>query len=244
MTQFLTELDTATTIFPPTEYALSEPNGLLAIGGDLSADRLKRAYQSGIFPWFSEEDPLLWWSPDPRCVFDIASFRVSRSLKKSLRRCGYTISVNRAFDEVVAGCAGPREQESGTWILPEMAHAYGELHRQGAAHSIEVWAGETLVGGLYGVCSGRQFSGESMFFRQTDASKVALTGLVALLHSTGARWIDCQIANPHLISLGAIEVPRKQYIEQLNLEICTVLPEEHWVARDITGLVSDYAGIN
>ncbi|RCU52427.1 leucyl/phenylalanyl-tRNA--protein transferase [Corallincola holothuriorum] len=244
MTQFITELDPTNYAFPPTEQALQDPNGLLAIGGDLSAERLRRAYQSGIFPWFSEDEPLLWWSPDPRCVFEIETFRTPRSLRKSLRRSGFTISVNQAFDQVIQGCAAPRVTESGTWIVPEMALAYNQLHRQGVAHSIEIWHENALVGGLYGVCSGRQFSGESMFFRMTDASKVALIALISIMHGTGAKWIDCQVTNPHLTSLGAIEVSRADYIEQLNMEICYNTDNTLWQPRNITHQVFDYVGLS
>jgi leucyl/phenylalanyl-tRNA--protein transferase len=244
MAQFITQLDETNYDFPPVELALRDPDGLLAIGGDLSPARLVNAYRSGIFPWFSDDDPLLWWSPDPRCVFDISEYQYAKSAKKHLKRVPFSITLNHAFSEVVAACAAPRGSQNGTWILPEMAEAYAELHRQGVAHSIEVWHQQQLVGGLYGVCCGRQFSGESMFYRKSEASKIALTALITILKETEARWIDCQLPNPHLLSLGAKIISRKEYIAQLEKEIEHDLGREFWAPKALTHQVYSYVGLN
>jgi leucyl/phenylalanyl-tRNA--protein transferase len=202
--------------FPPVDAALTEPNGLLAAGGDLSPERLLDAYRRGIFPWSAEDEPMLWWSPDPRMVLFVDELRVSRSLRRRLRARALRVTADTAFADVVAGCADPRRDGDGTWITSEVAHAYGELHRLGHAHSIETWAGEELVGGLYGVSIGRMFYGESMFARASDASKVALACFARQL----ARWrfemIDCQMSTSHLASLGAREIPRRQFLARLK----------------------------
>ena len=198
--------------FPPVDQALVSPNGLLAAGADLSVARLLAAYRRGIFPWFSEGDPVLWWSPDPRMVLRVDQLRVSRSLARLMRRGHWRVTADTAFDAVVGACAAPRGGAPGTWILPEMREAYGRLARQGAAHSVEVWEADELAGGLYGVAVGRMFFGESMFSRRSSASKVALAALVAQL----ARWefelVDCQMSTPHLASLGAEEIPRAEFL--------------------------------
>lgn len=197
--------------FPPPELALIEPNGLLALGGDLSCKRLIQAYSKGIFPWFNEDEPILWWSPDPRMVLFPAELKISRSLRKALQKHDYQISVDCSFDQVIAACAMPRRNQSGTWINPGMIKAYRELHRMGHAHSVETWIDGKLAGGLYGVALGRVFFGESMFSRTTNASKIAFVHLVKQL----ARWrfgiIDCQMKTAHLTSLGAREIPRRQF---------------------------------
>ncbi|MDQ2639384.1 MAG: leucyl/phenylalanyl-tRNA--protein transferase [Pseudomonadota bacterium] len=201
--------------FPPVEQALREPAGLLAAGGDLSAERLAAAYSRGIFPWFSEGEPILWWSPDPREVLFPAEFHRSRSLLRSLRRQALRITRDTAFAEVVAACAATRAAR-GTWITPEMQSAYLQLHQRGIAHSVEVWAGAELVGGLYGVRTGRVFSGESMFSRRDDASKAALAWLVDGCPAAGIELIDCQMPSAHLRSLGSRAVSRAQYLEFLG----------------------------
>ncbi len=223
--------------FPPVDEALHEPNGLLAIGGDLTPARLLDAYRHGIFPWFNAEDPILWWSPDPRMVLFPREFRISRSLRKTLAKRQYAVRMDCAFAQVMRACAAPRRGQPGTWIHEEMIAAYTALHRMGYAHSVEVWmpkpAGQLhagleagrprasddeweLAGGLYGVAIGRMFYGESMFSRRTDASKIALAHLSAQL----ARWnfgmIDCQMNTPHLASLGAREIPRTEFIRRLQ----------------------------
>jgi leucyl/phenylalanyl-tRNA--protein transferase len=202
--------------FPPAADALDEPNGLLAWGGDLSSERLRAAYRLGIFPWYSQGQPPLWWSPDPRAVFDSDRIRLPRRFRRLLRRSGWVVRADTCFDDVVGACArAPRPGQDGTWILPAMREAYGRLHRLGHAHSIEVFDGECLVGGLYGVASGEMFSAESMFSGQSGGSKVALAALGHWLSVWGWPLVDAQIANPHLLSLGAYELPRRAYLAHL-----------------------------
>jgi leucyl/phenylalanyl-tRNA--protein transferase len=206
--------------FPATEQALSYPNGLLAVGGDLSIERLVEAYKQGIFPWYEDPQPILWWSPDPRSVLFPAEFKLSRSLRKTLRRGTFRISCDHAFHRVLSGCAAPRARERGTWITNSMARAYMGLHRAGHAHSIEVWdANAQLVGGLYGVVQGRVFFGESMFSRTADASKAALVALIYLMQQHGYEVIDCQVESAHLNSMGARNISRldfEQYLAQTS----------------------------
>ena len=202
--------------FPPVEEAMADPNGLLAAGADLSMQRLLDAYRRGIFPWFGEDDPLLWWSPDPRMVLMPGELHVSRSLRRVIRSGRYRVTLDTAFAEVMAGCAEPREDDAGTWITAEMVAAYGRLAALGFAHSVEVWSDTDLVGGLYGVAIGRMFYGESMFSRRSDASKVALATLVWQLERWGFEMIDCQMSTSHLASLGAREIPRAEFVETLR----------------------------
>lgn len=213
-------LDHATP-FPPLASALSEPNGLLCAGGDLAPARLLSAYRQGIFPWFGPEDPLLWWSPDPRMVLFPGEFKIQRSLRKTLRKGGYQVRFDSAFAQVIGACSStPRPGQNGTWIVPEICRAYGRLHELGFAHSVETWVegdtGPVLVGGLYGIAIGRMFYGESMFSHRTDASKIALAHLVVFLEKQGFGMIDCQMNTKHLASLGAREIPRQQFIERLQ----------------------------
>ncbi len=200
--------------FPPVEHALQEPNGLLCAGGDLSMARLLDAYRHGIFPWYSGDQPILWWSPDPRMVLKVAEFRVSRSLAKSRRNRGYEMRVDTCFGRVLEECAAARDG-GGTWLLADMREAYSRLHDAGHAHSFETWRDGELVGGLYGVALGRMFYGESMFSRATDASKVALAALVDELRARGWPLIDCQVHTPLLESLGAREIPRADFLREL-----------------------------
>ena len=202
--------------FPPVDDAMRDPNGLLAAGGDLSPARLLDAYSRGIFPWFSDNDPLLWWSPDPRMVLWLPQLHVSRSLRRTLRSGRYTVTLDTAFDQVMAGCAAPRSDEDGTWITAEMTEAYTRLARLGHAHSAETWSRGRLVGGLYGVAIGRMFFGESMFSRSSDASKVAIARLVRQLERWGFELIDCQMATTHLASLGAREIPRREFLAHVD----------------------------
>ncbi|HEY8085524.1 MAG TPA: leucyl/phenylalanyl-tRNA--protein transferase [Methylophilaceae bacterium] len=203
--------------FPPLNDALKQPNGLLAIGGDLSTERLLDAYRHGIFPWFSPGEPILWWSPHPRMVMVPAELHISRSLQKRLKRPDYKVSFNRDFRQVMNMCATvPRDGQAGTWIVPEMIEAYCELHRLGYAHSVEVWQGEALVGGLYGVALGQMFFAESMFHLITDASKIALITLVRQLQVSGVGMMDCQLHTQHLASLGAREISRDEYSLKLS----------------------------
>ncbi|HET9579932.1 MAG TPA: leucyl/phenylalanyl-tRNA--protein transferase [Usitatibacter sp.] len=205
--------------FPPVSKALRSPNGLLCAGGDLSPRRLVEAYRHGIFPWFSEGDPILWWSPDPRMVLFPGELKVSRSLRKVVQRGIYETRVDTAFSDVMQACAEPRAGQHGTWIMPEMIAAYTKLHHMGFAHSVESWRDGELVGGLYGVALGQVFFGESMFARAPDASKVALVRLVERLEAQGCRVIDCQQATAHLASLGAREIPRKDFSKLLQESI-------------------------
>jgi leucyl/phenylalanyl-tRNA--protein transferase len=201
--------------FPPVSEALRDPDGLLCAGGDLSTERLLEAYRRGIFPWFSAGQPILWWSPDPRAVLLPGEFRVSRSLPKTLRNRGFETSFDRAFDEVMRRCADRRLRPEGTWISPQMRVAYQRLHAEGFAHSVETWLEGRLVGGLYGVGLGRVFFGESMFSLERDASKVALKHLVDAACERGVTMIDCQVASPHLTSLGARSIPRPDFVARL-----------------------------
>ena len=197
--------------FPPVHYA--EPDGLLAVGGDLSPERLLLAYRQGIFPWYSPQEPILWWSPDPRLVLFPEEVRISKSLKRLLRKQVFQVTADEDFREVVVQCAAVRvESGEGTWIVPEMLDAYCRLHEIGYAHSIESRCDGELVGGLYGVALGKVFFGESMFMRKTDASKAAFAHLTARLHAWGYDIVDCQVATPHLMSLGAREISRKAFL--------------------------------
>ena len=202
--------------FPPVESAMRRPNGLLAAGADLSVDRLLNAYAHGIFPWFNEGEPLLWWSPDPRMVLFVNELRVSRSLRKRIRARTFDVTMDTAFVDVMSACGETRRDGEGTWISPEMIEAYAELHRLGHAHSVEARAEGQLVGGLYGVAIGRMFFGESMFTLQPDASKVALAHLVGQLERWGFAMIDCQVATPHLGSRGAREIPRDEFVARVD----------------------------
>jgi leucyl/phenylalanyl-tRNA--protein transferase len=216
--------------FPPVGRAWDEPNGLLAVGGDLSIKRLLNAYKSGIFPWFGPREPIYWWSPDPRTVLFPEHLRITRSLRKSLRNKGYRISFDTCFAEVVDACAAPRAYARETWITHEMHTAYCRLHAADIAHSVEVWnRDDELVGGLYGVAVGGIFSGESMFSREPDTSKIALTALAWHLHHWGFVAIDCQIENPHLMSMGAENIPRNEYLALLQTNLLHPSPRE-WKA--------------
>lgn len=202
--------------FPPLDKAEKDPNGLLAIGGDLSPARLLEAYQRGIFPWFNEGQNILWWSPDPRMVLYPNEFHASRSLKKNIRKFGYRFSVNKAFDKVIRACAEPRSYSSETWINQQMQQAYQQLHKLGYAHSVEIWQEDELVGGLYGIALGEVFFGESMFSTNTDASKAAFQALCQLLKRLEFHFIDCQVYSEHLETLGAREITRDDFEIQLK----------------------------
>tara|TARA_Y100001934_G_C12129373_1_gene667088 strand:- start:188 stop:883 length:696 start_codon:yes stop_codon:yes gene_type:complete len=214
--------------FPPLEAA--SPEGLLAVGGDLNPDRLLSAYRQGIFPWYSDDQPILWWSPDPRAVLYPSKLHISKSLRKSLRTRGFEVSADRAFSPVIAACAESRNVGEGTWITSGMQEAYCALHRMGYAHSVETWHNGELVGGLYGLAIGKVFFGESMFSRIADASKTALVGLATSLAAHGYRFIDCQVVSEHLTSLGAEAAPRDRFASELNEAVG--LPDKaarwHW----------------
>jgi len=207
--------------FPDVSLALREPDGLLAVGGDLAPDRILAGYRKGIFPWYSDDQPILWWSPDPRTVLFPERFKVSRSLRKTLRKGRFTVTMDQAFEQVIRGCAAPRRSGSGTWITRDMAAAYTALHHQGYAHSVECWLDGRLAGGMYGVAIGRIFFGESMFSRVTDASKVAFAYLARQLFAWNFALIDCQVHSAHLASLGAEQITRRDFTACL----------ETWCAR-------------
>ena len=224
----LTWLKRDTLTFPPLAKAMREPNGLLAAGGDLSADRLIQAYRHGCFPWFSEGQPILWWSPDPRTVLLPEELHVSRSLGKLLRQQRYQVSFDRDFAAVIQACAAPRDYADGTWITDNMQNAYIELHARGHAHSVEVWDNGELVGGLYGLAMGQLFFGESMFSRADNASKFGFVTLVRQLQAWGFVLIDCQMPTDHLESLGARSIPRTQFAEYLRNHLDQPTPAQ-WV---------------
>lgn len=217
---FVLRADSKDLRFPPPH--LASPEGLLAIGGDLRYERLLQAYRQGVFPWYNSGQPILWWSPDPRTVLFPDRLKVTHSLKKTLRRRKFAVTLDRNFTRVIQGCAGRRRHgalgttEGGTWITAEMQSAYCRLHELGYAHSVETWLGDEIVGGLYGVALGAAFFGESMFSTETDASKVALVHLVRQLQAWGYNFIDCQLRSDHLLSLGAEEIPRRDFITRLD----------------------------
>jgi leucyl/phenylalanyl-tRNA---protein transferase len=209
--------------FPDPSTALKTPNGLLAVGGDLQPMRLLQAYQRGIFPWFDDDQPPLWWTPDPRMVLFPHELHISHSLHKAIRNTTFMLSSDQAFTDVVAACAAPRKGAHGTWITEEMQTAYLKLHELGFAHSLEVWDDGMLVGGLYGLALGKMFFGESMFSRRNNASKIAFVHVVKTLGAAGVHLVDCQVANPHLESLGARTIPRKDFMQ--FLPSCTKVPK-------------------
>jgi leucyl/phenylalanyl-tRNA--protein transferase len=224
-------------VFPPPDQA--DPSGLLAIGGDLSSERLLTAYRLGIFPWYSEGDPILWWSPNPRVIIEPAKFHVSRRLRQKLRQRRFVTTFDRAFDQVIEACATtPRAGQKGTWITTEMKEAYIRLHTEGFAHSVESWRDDTLAGGIYGVSLGRCFFGESMFFHVTDGSKAAFAALAERLTEWKFDLIDAQMNNPHLVSLGAKEIPRRVFLARLQkaLGYPTLLGSWHATRRPSMGI--------
>jgi len=227
----LVQLSRHSIAFPSPEGALREPNGLLALGGDLSPARLLMAYQRGIFPWFSPGDPILWWSPDPRAVLWPNAFHVSRSMMRFHKTSPYRVTLNHAFGKVIEGCAGNRDE--GTWITDSIVLAYHRLHELGHAHSIEVWRDTELVGGMYGVAQGTLFCGESMFSRAVNASKTALLVFCDEFMRQGGKLIDCQVLNDHTASLGAVEMPRRHYLDALDVLRTERLPLHFWVPRTL-----------
>ncbi|TPG65131.1 leucyl/phenylalanyl-tRNA--protein transferase [Ewingella americana] len=233
----LVKLEANSFNFPDPETALQEPNGLLALGGDLTLPRLLSAYHQGVFPWFDPGEMILWWSPDPRAVLFPSERHVSRSLRRFMRQEPYRFTLNRAFSDVVNACAQQREE--GTWIGPLVKRGYQELHDAGHAHSVEVWSGDALVGGMYGVNVGGLFCGESMFTRQINASKCAV--MIFCQHFTryGGELIDCQVLNPHTASLGAREIPRRQFLQLLSRLSQHQLPPECWLPQDLSPRYED-----
>ena len=235
----LYQLNDNSLAFPPVELALTEPNGLLAVGGDLQPQRLINAYSQGIFPWFSANDPLLWWSPDPRAIINVADLRINRTLRKALKKSPYKITLNTAFEQVIALCSDAPFRDDGTWILPDMQRAYVNLHQLGFAHSIEVWQKKsfnetTLVGGLYGVAINGFFSGESMFYTSPNASKFALVALAQLLSSMEIDFIDCQLLNDFLSDMGATEISRENFLVFKQTAINKEVAADFWQPRELS----------
>ena len=220
--------------FPALSSALLEPNGLLAFGDDLSPQLIIQAYQSGIFPWFSDGDPVMWWSPNPRGIIKIDEIRINKTLTKVLKRNEFKVTLNKDFEQVIELCADAPFRTEETWIVNPMLSAYKKLHQQGYAHSIEVWQNDQLVGGLYGVAINGYFSGESMFYKQSNASKVALAYLANLLKSIEVTFIDCQMLNPFLASMGCIEVTREYFIAQQSMAKAIIPPCHFWQAKTLS----------
>ena len=221
--------------FPPGREALDAPNGLLAWGGDLQPRRLLRAYRAGVFPWYSEGQPLLWWSPAPRCVILPAEVHLSRRTRRRYNSGCYRLTADCAFEQVIAACAEPRAYERGTWITAEMQSAFTRLHGMGHAHSVEVWQGEELRGGIYGLAVGAAFFGESMFSRSVDASKIALVALCRLLEDERFGLLDCQVGNPHLFRMGAVELSRKDFEKRLAQLVDQPRETGYWHERAVFG---------
>ena len=215
--------------FPPIETALTEPNGLLAASSDLTPERVLDAYRQGIFPWYSDDQPVLWWSPDPRMVLVVDELRVTRSLRRRIRQQPYEIRADTAFRSVVEHCANARRRgQLGTWITPEIVDAYTTLHERGNAHCVEAWRDGDLVGGLYGICIGRIFFGESMFANEPDASKIALVHLIAMLRARDIPLVDCQQATVHLASFGARSIPRRMFADRVAALVHSTAPPGPW----------------
>lgn len=233
MVIYLPELSADPTVFPPLEQALTEPDGLLAMGGDLSTERLFCAYRQGVFPWFSEGDPLLWWSPSTRAAFAPKSLRINRSLQKQLKKNNYCIRLNQHFAKVIDACSQPRAKQAGTWIVSSMKEAYLALHHAGHAHCVEVWQHDELIGGCYGVQVGQLFCGESMFNTQPNAAKIALCALQVQLQRFGGGWIDCQLMNPFLQQLGAQPETRSDYLVRLAALKELPLSHECWKSQTL-----------
>ena len=214
--------------FPDISDAMQEPNGLLAAGGDLSSERLLYAYRKGIFPWFDDGQPILWWSPDPRCVLRPADFNTSSRLRRSMASSDATISINQSFTEVIHACAGPRRSEQGTWITPDMVAAYESLRADGWAHSIEIRENGELTGGIYGLAIGKVFFGESMFSRKSNASKLAMLALCQILEENEFALIDCQVVSRHLMTLGAVSMPRAEFAFLLDSACPELTRFDNW----------------
>ncbi len=217
--------------FPDVESSLTDPDGLLAAGGDLSARRLIAAYARGIFPWYEEGQPILWWCPDPRCILWPADLHISRRLRQQMRNSSAELHFNSAFSDVVRECAGERRSQQGTWITDEMTAAYEQLHEDGWAHSVEIWDDGVLVGGLYGICIGKVFFGESMFSKRPNTSKMAMLGLVTHMRSSGIELIDCQVVSRHLMTLGARVIPRTEFTGFLATACHPPVPQHNWPAQ-------------
>ncbi|MFC0116776.1 leucyl/phenylalanyl-tRNA--protein transferase [Pseudoalteromonas xiamenensis] len=233
MSQQLVILSHSNITFPSPSQALTDPDGLLAIGGDLSIDRLKAAYSHGIFPWFNDEEPILWWSPSQRGVIELDDFHVSKSTKKTYRKLRLEVSVNKAFSQVIEACRAQRLDKEGTWINPDMIAAYQLAHKAGIAHSLEIWLEGRLVGGLYGIMQNGVFCGESMFYNITDASKIAMWQLVLWLKRHNAHFIDCQLLNPYLATLGAKSISREEFLTKLKAARNYNVPNTMWQPQSL-----------
>ena len=233
MTRAIPWITSNSSTFPDLTTALNEPNGLLAFGDDLSPQRIFQAYQNGIFPWFSDGEPVMWWSPDPRGIINISQLVINKTLKKVIKRNTFTVTINKDFNQVISLCADAPFRQEETWIVDPMIAAYRLLHEQGKAHSIEVWHNEQLVGGLYGVAVNGYFSGESMFYRQSNASKIALVYLAKLLKSINVEFIDCQMLNLFLANMGCIEVTREQFLEYQSAAKKIIPPINFWQTKTL-----------
>ena len=233
MTPVIYKLHPTQIEFPSATAALADPNGLLALGGDLSPERLINAYRNGIFPWYSDTDPLLWWSPDPRGILELDDYIINRSFAKFLKKNPYTCSINRAFKDVITLCSQVPRGDQGTWITSEMVNAYIRLHQLGYAHSIEVWDGKSLVGGLYGIMVGGCFCGESMFHLKSNASKVAYRALVYWMKKHQADFIDCQLQNEFLQTMGVSEISRELYLQKLAIARQAKTPIYMWEPQPV-----------
>ena len=234
MSLSLTWLEPESLTFPPLTCALTDPNGLLAVGGDLSVERLKVAYTLGVFPWFNQGEPILWWYPNPRAIISTNKLYIGKSTRKFLRKTPYKISINKAFEDVIQNCSNAPFRKEGTWISPIMKKAYLQLHLAGYAHSIEIWDEDLLIGGLYGVAINGYFSGESMFYRKDNASKLALITLNRLLLTYDIPFIDCQINNPFLTSMGCQDISLDCYQALKKQALAIKLPENFWAPKCIT----------
>lgn len=234
MSQTVHYLDSESLAFPPTQQALTDPNGLIAIGGDLSPQRLVSAYEQAIFPWFNAGEPIMWWSPSPRAIIPVNQIKINRTLTKFIKKNPYQMTLNKDFDQVISNCAHAPFRKEGTWIVDDMKLAYMRLHELGYAHSIEVWQHNELVGGLYGVAINSFFSGESMFYKKNNASKVALISLAELLKTIGVSFIDCQILNPFLDDMGCIEIDRDSFTQLQQVAITKIVPKDFWHSKVLT----------
>jgi leucyl/phenylalanyl-tRNA---protein transferase len=232
----LYQLSATDIAFPNPEYALEYPDGLLAIGGDLSLGRLSNAYSHGIFPWFSEGEPIMWWSPSERGIVELDSFHISKSLRKHLKKHPVNVTINTAFEEVIEACRDQRIDTDGTWITPDMLAAYINAHEAGIAHSLEVWSEGALVGGLYGIMQNGVFCGESMFHHQSNCSKLAMWALVNWLKRHDAHFIDCQLENPYLTSLGAKLLPRSAFLAKLKAAQSYAVSPNMWAPQELKGI--------
>ena len=233
MGQILYQLNDEDLAFPSPELALNDPNGLLAVGGDLSAERLLQAYLNGIFPWYSQGDPILWWSPNPRAIIEITNLKINRTLQKVINRGNFTITINQDFKNIIKNCANAPFRTGGTWIVNDIQQAYIRLHQLGYAHSVEVWQNNELAGGLYGVAINGYFCGESMYYQQPNASKLALVGLAQHLAQLDIEFIDCQLLNPFLAAMGAIEISRRDFIKRMKNQLKIKCPDNFWQTKII-----------